>query len=102
MKKLPINSFNVNYGPDRFDIMLSVFDQKPVGLSCDIPEGKMLALKIKVVFLGANREEGEWETWTGRVHFVDPNFSNEVREYKYSTRHKDGVILARKENKDVP
>jgi len=61
--------------------MLSVFDQKETEISCDIPEENMAALKIRVVFLGANRKEGEWEAWTGRVRFVDPNFSNEVREY---------------------
>lgn len=95
MKNLPIKSFNMPYGPDRFDLMLSVFDQKETEISCDIPEEKMAALKIKVVFLGANRKEGEWEAWTGRVRFVDPNFPNEVREYKYNTRHRYGVILGK-------
>jgi hypothetical protein len=97
MKKIPENRFAF-YGPDRCDLMFSLFDHKVIEISCDILGGQFHE-NIKVVFVGLNRVASDPDSYFGKILFCDPSYEEEERNFFYRPKYKSGYI---KEKEEAP
>ncbi len=97
MKKIPQNRFAF-YGPDRCDLIFSLFDHKVIEISCDILGGYFHE-NIKVVFVGLNWVANDPDSCFGKILFRDPSYEGEERDYFYNPRYRSGYI---KEKEEAP
>jgi hypothetical protein len=89
--ELPFGQIKIIFGPNKFDVMSSLFDGKVVNIQCSLSETTKDIKFLQIIFVRVEPDEHINNEWVGKVKVI--NYANKKLDIRYNTEKKKGYII---------